>query len=211
MPAAASAPAPRELACPPLPTSPPAGSSSTCLRRKVIRPKREPSTEGDGEGRQRSFDIVKAKPDPPQRSECKDEDDGGQPPYGVCDWTFPLPDSARPIVRVVRAPPESLRYVTPVFRNEDGRWMRPSARTSDQPGEPFDSTWRDEAIARPYWWHQSIKNYTPIYAGTGDTAVTLVSFAPDLFVQLHDLPVNKSPRTMLCPSLSLGARAQDLP
>lgn len=182
---------------------------------KITRPKREQGSQDGQEGRQCAFDVVKAKPDPPQRGDCKDKDDGGQPPYDVCDWVIPLPGNARPTVRVVRAQPERLRNVDPFFRGEDGRWMLPNAQAGDQPGEPFDfhgkPAWRGETITRLYWARQRIKDYTGIYAGSGDTAVTLVQFAPDLLVQLQDLPADEGLCTVFCPSLRVGARAQDLP
>ena len=190
---------------------------------KITRPKR---TQGEREGRQCSFDIVKAKPDPPQRGECKDKDEGGEPPYDVCDWMLSTGGPATPSVRVVRAvngQPGSLRYIDPFFRGHEkedgevgGRWMLPNAQAGDQPAEPIDfhgkRAWRGETIMRLGWWRQRVKNYTGIYAGSGAVNVTLVQFAPDLFVQLQESPTDgRDWCTVFCPSLRLGARTQDLP
>lgn len=182
---------------------------------KISRPKRQHGTQDGQEGRQCAFDVVKAKPDPPQRGDCKDKDEGGQPPCDVCDWVIPLPGNARPAERVVRAQPERRRNADPFVRGDDGRWMLPNAQAGDQRGEPFDfhgkPAWRGETITRPYWVRQRIKDFTGIYAGSGDTAVTVVQFAPDLYVQLQDPPADERSCTVFCRNLRLGARAQDLP
>lgn len=180
---------------------------------KITRPKRTQVEDG---GRQCTFDIAKAKPDPPPRGECKDKDEGGQPPYHVCDWMLSTGGPATPSVRVVRAvngQPESLRAIDPFFRGNDGRWMLPNAQAGDQPAEPTDfhgkTAWHGETVVRLSWWRQRVKNYTGIYAGSGGVSTTLVQFAPDLLVQLQD--DGQEWCAVLCPSLRLGARAQDLP
>lgn len=186
---------------------------------KITRPSRTQG-ESEGEGRQCSFDIVKAKPAPPPRGECKDKNEGGEPPYDVCDWMLSTGGPAKPSVRVVRGQPEKLRSIDPFFRSSKkenaGRWMLPNAQAGDQPGEPFDfhgkSAWRGETIMRLDWWRQRVKNHTGIYAGSGGVNVTLVQFATDLFVQLQASPADGEDWcTVFCPSLRLGVRAQDLP
>lgn len=182
---------------------------------KITRPKRS-TQDGDG-GRQCSFDIVKARPDPPQRGECKDKSEGGQPPYNVCDWMLSTGSPSTPSVRVVRGQPESLSTIDPFFRSgeikDGGHWMLPNAQAGDQPAAPFDfhgkSAWRGETAMRMDWWRQRVKNYTGIYAGSSEVSVTLVQFAPDLLVQLQS--DEEEWCAVFCPSLRLGARSQDLP
>lgn len=180
---------------------------------KITRPKRMQVENG---GRQCTFDIAKALPDPPQRGECKDKDEGGQPPYGVCDWMLSTGGFATPSVRVVRAvngQTESLRTIDPFFRGDDGRWMLPNAQAGDQPAKPTDfhgkNAWHGETVVRLGWWRQRVKNYTGIYAGTAGVSTTLVQFAPDLLVQLQG--DGEEWCAVFCPSLRLGARTQDLP
>lgn len=190
---------------------------------KITRPHRTPTRgSGGNSGRQCSFDIVKSKPEPPQRGECKGEEDGGQPPYDVCDWMLragpvgPAGPAGRS-VRVVRAPPgKPLGRIDPYWRDEEGRWMLPNAQAGDQPAEPFDfygkPAWRGEVVYRIYWYRERAKYYTGMYGGSASGPVVLVQFAPGLFVQLDDPLLDDDGHCdLLCPSLRLGARAQDLP
>lgn len=179
---------------------------------KITRPQR--STHASN-GRQCAFDIVPARPQPPPRGECKDEDDGGQPPYEVCDWLIDAGPS-NPKVKVVRARLQDHPDIDPFRLDEDGQWVLPNAQAGDQPAESTDffgkPAWKGETIVRLYWWRERTKDYTGIYAGSGGSDVTLVQLAPDLFVQLENPPLDTNGDcTTFCASLRLGKRVQDLP
>lgn len=179
---------------------------------KITRPKR---TSDPRDGASCAFDIVRARSDPPQRGDCKDEEDGGQPPYNVCDWMIDAGPAA-PSVRVVRAPPGGRPLLDVFVPGDDGLWNVVNAQAGDQPAKAIDffgkPAWRGETIVRMYWYRQRVKNYTGIYAGSGGGDVTLVQFAPGLFVQLQSEPADVlGDCTAFCPSLRLGARTQDLP
>lgn len=179
---------------------------------KITRPQR---TQDPGEGASCAFDIVRAKPAPPPRGDCKDEGDGGQPPYHVCDWMIDAGPAA-PSVRVVRAPSGGTPLLDFFVPGDGGSWSVVNAQAGDQPAKAIDffgkPAWTGTTVVRMYWYRQRVKNHTGIYAGSGGGDVTLVRFAPDLFVQLSSEPADVlGGCTVLCPSLRLGARTQDLP
>lgn len=179
---------------------------------RITRPKR---IEEPRDGRRCAFDIVDSRPAPPRRGECKDKDDGGEPPYDVCDWM--LDDGPQPSsVQVARTNAGGTPLVDSFSRGEDGRWMVPNAQAGDQPAESIDffgkPAWKGETIVRMYWRRQRVKDYTGIYGGSGGADVTLVQFAPDLHVQLQNPPADEDGTcTTFCASLRLGARGGDLP
>jgi len=179
---------------------------------KVTRPKRDGSPQ---DGASCDFDIVQARPAPPQRGECKGREDGGQPPYNVCDWMIAA-GPATPSVRVVRAPPGRKPVLSAFAPGDDGRWTVSNAQAGDQPAESFifhgKPAWRGETIVRGYWYRQRVKHFNGIYAGSFGGDVTLVQFAPSLFVELQDPPQDEGGNcTTFCASLRLGSRTQDLP
>ncbi|BEP96959.1 hypothetical protein GmRootA79_53440 (plasmid) [Acidovorax sp. A79] len=179
---------------------------------KITRPQRQADARYD---QSCAFDIVKAKPGPPLRGECKDEQEGGQPPYHVCDWEVNA-GPPTPSVRVARIRPGTHAWLDSFTRTDDGRWMVPNAHAGDQPAEAFSffgkPAWKGEHVVRMFWWRTRTKNYTGIYAGSGGADVTLVQLAPDLFVQLANPPDDAQGGCQtFCASLRLGARAQDLP
>ncbi len=141
---------------------------------KITRPSRMADAQG---GASCSFDIVRAKPEPPQRGDCKDKADGGQPPYNVCDWVIGT-GPASPSVQVVRAPPGGSPLLSAFVRDDDGRWGVVNAQAGIQPAQAIDffgkSAWKGETIMRMYWYRQRVKNYNGIYAGSGGSDVTLV-------------------------------------
>ena len=179
---------------------------------KTTRPKR---MELAPHGRLCAINIVKARPDPVQQGECKDKEDGGQPPYNVCDWVINI-GTPGPSVQVVRIWPGGSPLLDAFMREEDGRWMVSNAQAGAQPAEATTfcgkPAWKGETTVRMGWSRQRVKNYTGIYAGSGGADVTLVQFAPDLFVQLQNPPIDeKGEFSVFCASLKLGTRAQDLP
>lgn len=179
---------------------------------KVTRPQRVTDLSSSASC---GFDIVKAKPEPPRRGECMDAEDGGQPPYDVCDWTIDAgPDS--PSVQVVRVRPGGRPVLDAFVLHDDGQWNVVNAQAGDQPAEAIDfhgkPAWTGETIVRGSWRRLRVKHYTGIYAGSFGADVTLVQFAPDLFVQLQAPPLDESGEcATFCPSLRLGERTQDLP
>lgn len=178
---------------------------------KITRPKRQADEHN---GRACAFDIVKLRPEPAPRGECKDKEEGGQPPYKVCDWMIDA-GPPTPSVQVVRQGPKGT-LLDSFTRAEDGRWMVPNAQAGDQPAQAADfcgkPAWTGETIVRMYWWRTRTKNYTGIYAGSGGADVTLVQLAPDLFMQLQNPPIDHAGEfSAFCTSLRLGARVQDLP
>lgn len=184
---------------------------------KVTRPKREADP---GNGRQCAFDIVPAKPKPPVRGECMDEEAGGQPPFDVCDWMIDA-GPGYPAVQVARTRiggyPLLDAFLLDTYRlREDSRWMVPNAQAGDQPAEAVTycgkPAWKGETIVRGTWYRSRTKDYTGIYAGSFGADVTLVQFAPDLFVQLQNPPIDDAGEfSVFCASLRLGTRTQDLP
>lgn len=179
---------------------------------KITRPKRSADT---GNGARCGFDIVKARPEPPQRGECKDKEEGGSPPYDVCDWVIDT-GTPSPSVEVVRTRPGGLPLLDAFWLERDGRWMVPNAQAGDQPAQSIDffgkPAWKGETIVRLGWRRTRTKNYTGIYAGSGGTDVMLVRFAPDLLVQLQAPPQDSDGTCQtFCASLRLGERRQDLP
>ncbi|MES2612029.1 MAG: hypothetical protein V4679_17390 [Pseudomonadota bacterium] len=179
---------------------------------KITRPKR---SADERDGRACAFDIVKTRPGPAPRGECKDKEEGGQPPYEVCDWMV-SGGPPSPSVQVVRTRPGGTALLDSFTRGEDGRWTVPNAQAGDQPAQAAEfcgkPAWKGETIVRLGWWRARTKNYTGIYAGSGGADVTLVPLAPDLFVQLQNPPIDEAGEfSAFCSSLRLGARAQDLP
>jgi hypothetical protein len=184
---------------------------------KITRPKRSENWRG---ARECAFDIVPTKPAPPER-QCKDEDEGGWPPYDVCDW---IPDpltSGGGKVWVARVRPTDLPLnIGPFVRTGDGQWAAANAQNPLTP-EPARRTkffgkpaWKGEAIVRLHWIRQRVKSDKVIYAGSGGSEVTLVQFAPDLLVALQDPPADADGGDTcqtFCASLRLGTRTQDLP
>lgn len=178
---------------------------------RITRPKRE---EASG-NRLCAFDVVPDRPASPPRGECKDKEDGGQPPYDVCDW---IVDDGPPShnVQAVRLRPGSRAPFRNFTLEDDGRWTVSNAQAGAQPADAFDffgkPAWKGEAIVRLYWSRTRTMDYNGIYAGSGGTEVTLVQFAPDLFVELENPPLDEDGECRtFCASLRPGARAQDLP
>ena len=184
---------------------------------RITRPKRE---EDPRDGRQCAFDIIPARYVPPLRGECKDEEDGGQPPFDVCDWM--IDDGPEyPAVQVARTRiggrPLLDRFQPDTDRlQQDSRWMVVNAQAGDQPAEASTycgkPAWKGETIVRMYWYRSRTSAFNGIYAGSGGADMTLVQFAPDLFVQLRNPPIDDAGAfSTFCASLRLGARTQDLP
>ena len=179
---------------------------------KTTRPQRQSDAR---DGQSCAFHIVPARPAPPQRGECKDEQDGGEPPYRVCDWQIGAGPVA-PTVQVARTRPGGQALVESFTRAEGGGWTVPNAQAGDQPAEAFSffgkPAWKGEHVVRLYWYRTRTKNFTGIYGGSGGSDVTLVQFAPDLLVQLTDPPQDAQGGCQtFCASLRLGTRAQDFP
>lgn len=177
---------------------------------KITRPKRMVDAR---EGASCSFDIVKAKPEP-HWHDCKDKEEGGEPPYDVCDWT--LDDEPSPNVQVARVRPGGGPLVDAFERDDAGQWVVSNAQADPKPAEAIDfhgmPAWKGEKIVRLYWHRTRVKDFNGKYGGTGGADVTLVQFAPDLFVQLQAPPLDENYECVpFCSSLRLGARAQDLP
>lgn len=133
----------------------------------------------------------------------------------MCDWEV---DSGPPTpsVRVTRLRPGAPVWLDSFSRADDGSWMVPNAHAGDQLAEAFSffgkPAWKGEHIVRMFWFRARTKNFTGIYAGSGGLHVTLVQFAPDLFVQLANPPDDtQGDCQTFCASLRLGARAHDLP
>ncbi|EJE52898.1 hypothetical protein PMI14_02377 [Acidovorax sp. CF316] len=178
---------------------------------KVTRPQR---SADERNGRACAFDIVKVRAEPAPRGECKDQEQGGQPPYKVCDWRIDA-GPPTPSVRVARADSGGTALLESFTRAEDGRWMVPNAHAGDQPAEAGEfcgkPAWRGETIVRMFWLRTRTPS-TGIYAGSGSTEVTLVQFAPNLLVQVQNPPIdNTGEFSAFCASLRLGVRAKDLP
>ena len=179
---------------------------------RITRPKR---SADERDGRACAFYIAKIRPEPVPRGECKGKEEGGQPPYKVCDWMVDA-GPASPSVQVARTRPGGTALLDSFTLAEDGRWMVPNAQAGDQPATAADfcgkPAWKGETVARMFWGRTRTKNYTEIYAGSGGADVTLVPLAPDLFVQLQNPPIDDTGEfSAFCASLRLGARAQDLP
>ena len=184
---------------------------------RITRPTRQ---QDPRDGRQCAFDIVPAKYVPPLRGECKDEEDGGQPPFDVCDWMIDAGPET-PAVQVARtrlggSPLLDSFLPDSYLLAKDSRWMVPNAQAGDQPakaatycGKP---AWKGETIVRGTWYRTRTRDFAGIYAGSFGADVTLVQLAPDLYVQLQNPPIDDAGEfSVFCASLRLGARTQDLP
>lgn len=180
---------------------------------KITRPKRIASV---GESRGCSFDVVRSRPEPAPRGDCKNKEEGGSPPYDRCDWRVdngPMSPSVQ-VVRMLSG--DRSRTMSSFWRADDGHWMVPNAQAGNQVAEAIDycgkSAWRGDAVVRLGWSRAHTKDYPGIYAGSGSTEVTWVQLAPDLFVQLNNPPIDdQSGFSVFCASLRLGTRKQDLP
>lgn len=169
---------------------------------KITKPKRWVD-EGVA---QCGFKIVPSKP-VRTAGECKDKEEGGSPPYKVCDWLLSDFDVEHNVV-VARINLRTDKRNINNFSYEDGNWSLPNAQGSPQPAEEIDfygkpgfqATW----TMRGYWGRNKIHSAPSIYAGSYDLEGVLLQLAPNLAVALLPAPSddeNHEECTIFCSSL----------
>lgn len=180
---------------------------------RVTKPRR---TEGVDGMRLCAFDVVPAKM-PPRELECKDKDEGGLPPYKVCDWAI---DGAKawPTVQVARTRIDIDHKQVDPFQFENGAWRLPNAQADAEAAERFrffgKRAYRGETVTRMSWYRTRIKSSESIYAGTGTTQAVLMQLTPQLAVVLVDPPADDSAGgvkecRIFCQSLRAAGRPGD--
>lgn len=169
---------------------------------KITRPRRSVDARGLAVC---AFDVVAAKPVPPQL-ECKDGEDGGPPPYEVCDWAI---DGGPewPSVQVAQVDLAATHPSIEPFEFVDGAWRLPNPYADAKPLAASDffgkPAWRGEALRRMSWYRTRVKSEQRMHAGTGSAAAVLLLLAPRLAVALVDPPYDDERRecSLFCASL----------
>ncbi|MBL8298011.1 MAG: hypothetical protein JNN30_06620 [Rhodanobacteraceae bacterium] len=180
---------------------------------RASRPTRVTNSDGM---RLCTFNVVAVRPDRFRQPECKTKDEGGQPPYHVCDWVLDRGVSSRPSVQVARARLENRPHLDPFSADEEGRWRLSGSPEGNRPTETLDSSgksiWHGEISTSTSWRRSQIRNYSIIDAGPGRAPYTLVQLAPDVAVVLNELGWGENQAgEIFRSSLRLGKRKQDLP
>lgn len=160
---------------------------------KITRPRRTVDAQGLAVC---AFDVVAAKPAPLQL-DCKDEEDGGSPPYEVCDWAI---DGGPewPSVQVAQVDLAATHPSIEPFEFVDGAWRLPNPYADAEPLAASDffgkPAWRGEALTRMSWYRTRVKSGQRMHAGTGSAEAVLLQLAPGLAVVLVDPPYDDDER-----------------
>lgn len=166
-----------------------------------------------------SFDVVAARKEPPQL-DCKDKEDGGSPPYKVCDWAI-SDGKAWPTVQVARTRIDTDRKQLDPFTFEDDAWRLPNPYAPAQAAERFDffgkPAYRGEALVRMSWYRTRVKApYDAMYAGAGSADAVLLQLTPALAVVLVAPPADHpggdvTECRIFCKTLRAAGRPGDEP
>ncbi|MBD9393636.1 hypothetical protein [Acidovorax sp. ACV01] len=180
---------------------------------RITRPRR---TEGSGGMGVCAFDVVPAI-NPPKVLECKNKDEGGSPPYNVCDWTlsgvtdWPTVQVARTRIEVDHQPMEPFQF-------EGGVWLLPKVGAEALARTRFfgKRAYLGEAVAGSTWYRTRIKKYESIHAGVGSVDAVLMQLTPQLAVVLVSPPTDSSEGGLeacriFCGSLRAAGRPADEP
>lgn len=182
---------------------------------RITKPRR---AEGAGGMGLCSFDVVSAKRQP-RELECKDRDEGGSPPYKVCDWTVG-DGNEWPTVQVARTRIDTDHRSLGPFQFEEGAWQLPNAYRGFDVAERFrffgKRAYRGEVVTRLYWVRTRVKEYESSYAGAGGVGAVLVQLTPHLAVALAGPPTDRSADgvtecRIFCQSLRAAGRPGDEP
>lgn len=183
---------------------------------RITKPRRTESFDGV---RLCSFDVVAARKEPPQL-DCKDKEDGGSPPYKVCDWAI-SDAKGWPTVQVARTRIDTDHQQVDPFMFEDGAWRLPNPYAPAQAAERFDffgkPAYRGEALVRMAWYRTRVKApYDAMYAGAGSADAVLLQLTPTLAVALLAPPADHpggdvTECRVFCKSLRAAGRPGDEP
>lgn len=185
---------------------------------RITRPRRSVTHQGV---RVCAFDVVPASATA-ERLECKDEAEGGSPPYGLCDWEI---RSGRewPTVQVARTRVDVDRLPLPPFEFERGAWRLPNAHAPAAPAQKVAFFGRQarhgEAVSRASWYRAKARPSVEIYAGASSTGAYLLQLTPELAVVLVSPPVDPGATDaggtgqckVFCRSLRAAARPSEEP
>lgn len=178
----------------------------------------KPRRSEEGGVRLCSFDVVPAGKPAPLQLDCKDKDEGGSPPYKVCDWAIGGVQSW-PSVQVARLQIPGHQEVGP-FVFEEGAWRLPNPYGPAEPVKLADffgrPAYQGEIIARLSWYRTRTKEFASIHAGTADIPAVLFQLNSALAVVLVNPPgdgadTGASDCTVFCASLRAAGRPGDEP
>lgn len=152
---------------------------------RITKPKRTINDEGVAEC---EFRVVRRGAH--TERQCRDKEEGGSPPYKICDWyIYGLHDD-----NVVVAQTNLSKDHKQVgrFRFEDGRWQH--IGYDERPTEDIDVYGKPGFMAETYyrgWWYRAtVKDFQTEHAGSyGDTAI-LVQLTPSIAVAMEPPPAD---------------------
>ncbi len=182
---------------------------------RITKPRR---TQGSGGMGLCAFNVVPTV-DAPKELECKSKEEGGSPPYNVCDWRLGGV-SEWPTVQVARTRMDTDHRSIEPFQFEDGAWQLPGPQRG---AEALERTrffgkraYAGEAASGGYWERTRIRKYESIYAGVGSVDAVLMQLTPQLAVVLVDPPTDRSADgvtecRIFCKSLRAAGRPGDEP
>ena len=167
---------------------------------KITKPKRS--------GNSCSFDIVSRKPQPFE-GDCWSKEEGGTPPYDVCDWHVVVA-STQETVNVVATNISERGSDIPGFEFKDGAWRSRSAYGNGQPSEVIDffgrTAYTAESDVSGRFERKHHKKSQGRHAGTYSSTLTMFQLAPKITVVLTNPPVDdvsatQSQCTIFCESI----------
>ncbi len=182
---------------------------------RVTRPRR---TEGPGGMRLCSFNVVSAA-NPPKELKCMDKEEGGSPPYNVCDWALSGAGDW-PTVQVARTRMDTDHQSIDPFQFEESGWQLPNAYRG---AEALKRTrffgkraYLGEAVTRGSWYRTRVKKYESMQAGARSVDAVLMQLTPQLAVVLVGPPLDRSADgvtecRVFCGSLRAAGRPGDEP
>lgn len=158
---------------------------------RITRPVRSVSRQGV---RMCAFDVVPAQPTPKQL-ECKDEAEGGSPPYPLCDWDISA-GLDWPTVQVARTRLDADHLPLDPFNFERGAWRTPNAHAPAQPSTKVSFFGRQarygEVLMRASWHRTKAQPAVSMHAGTSSADAYLLQLTPQLAVVLVSPPLDSA-------------------
>jgi hypothetical protein len=158
---------------------------------RITRPVRSVSRQGV---RVCAFDIVPAQA-APKSLECKDEAEGGSPPYPLCDWDISAGHDW-PTVQVARTRVDADRLPLDPFNFERGAWRLPNAHAQAALSSKVPFFGRQarhgEVLMRAAWHRTKAQPAVGMQAGTSSADAYLLQLTPQLAVVLVSPPLDSA-------------------
>ena len=143
---------------------------------KVTKPVRSINDDGVNECK------VLILPIKNKNGECKDKDEGGRPPYKVCDWTLGEPEQSMIVARTnLRRDKKRVGD----FYFEKGTWRISDEKSAEKINFSGKSALRADSSHGAYWFRAKHQNGESIFAGTIENVQILLQLTPTIAVVLN--------------------------